>query len=481
MTSRSHLEEILAVLDAHIASAPEAIVPRLQRGAALAALGRSEEAKQALLDVLKLDPRNVTAWIDLGKLLFNTGYTRAARTAYTAAVNYYPDEPLGHIGLAEIHVHEGDLAAALTHFEFALKLDQGSIPAHQGMSVVLLGMGEEEKARVHRQQGFYNWLGNPLPYRGGGEPIALLILMSASCGNVPWLKLVDDHIFLTTALVPECYDRPLPPHQLVFNSIGDPDLCQASLEAAAALLKQTAAPVINRPEAVLATGRAANALRLGDTPGVIAPRIAKVTRSVLAGEQGVSEVARHGLSFPLLLRCPGFHSGQHFVLVERPEELRSAAAALPGDELLVLEYLDARGRDGKARKYRVMIIDRQLYPLHLAISNEWKVHYYSGQMKDHPVHQAEESRFLNDMPRALGTKAMVALENIGQVLRLDYCGVDFGVREDGSVLLFEANATMTIMPPGPDKQWDYRRAAIDNALQAARRMLVSRAGECRSG
>jgi hypothetical protein len=37
--------------------------------------------------------------------------------------------------------------------------------------------------------------------------------------------------------------------------------------------------------------------------------------------------------------------------------------------------------------------------------------------------------------------------------------------------LFEANATMVVFPPGPEPIWDYRRAAIEAALQAARRML----------
>jgi hypothetical protein len=43
-------------------------------------------------------------------------------------------------------------------------------------------------------------------------------------------------------------------------------------------------------------------------------------------------------------------------------------------------------------------------------------------------------------------------------------------------MLFEANATMVIVPPPPDPIWNYRRAAIDRALDAARRLVLSRAG-----
>ncbi len=59
---------------------------------------------------------------------------------------------------------------------------------------------------------------------------------------------------------------------------------------------------------------------------------------------------------------------------------------------------------------------------------------------------------------------------------LDYAGIDFGLARDGSVLLFEANATMNVFPPDADPKWDYRRPAIEKALEAARKMVLSRAG-----
>jgi hypothetical protein len=67
------------------------------------------------------------------------------------------------------------------------------------------------------------------------------------------------------------------------------------------------------------------------------------------------------------------------------------------------------------------------------------------------------------------------LRRICGALDLDYAGVDFGLTCDGSVLLFEANATMAILPPGPESIWDYRRAPINAVLQAARRLVVVRA------
>jgi hypothetical protein len=62
-------------------------------------------------------------------------------------------------------------------------------------------------------------------------------------------------------------------------------------------------------------------------------------------------------------------------------------------------------------------------------------------------------------------------------LGLQYAGIDFAVAGDGSILVFEANATMVVFPPGPDAMWDYRRRAINDVLEAATRMLLKRAGE----
>ena len=130
---------------------------------------------------------------------------------------------------------------------------------------------------------------------------------------------------------------------------------------------------------MLATARAEGAVRLGALEGVVAPRIATVPLAELRGG-GAALVAQHGFRFPLLVRAPGFHTGQHFARVERAEDLAAAVAGFPGTDALLIEYVDVRGDDGRVRKYRVMAIDGALYPLHVAVANDWKVHYFSADM-----------------------------------------------------------------------------------------------------
>jgi hypothetical protein len=263
--------------------------------------------------------------------------------------------------------------------------------------------------------------------------------------------------------------KQLPPHRLVINGIGDCDAAAPALLAAEALLAFTTGPVLNHPRAVGATGRCENASRWQKLPGVITPVTVTFPYALLAGADGASALAARDFTFPLLLRTPGFHGVQHFVRVESAGVLTERLAELRGfggatAEVIAIEYLDARGADDWVRKYRVLMVGGKLYPLHLAISKQWKIHYFSADMRDRAEHRAEEAKFLSDMPEVLGARAMAALERLSAAIGLDYGGIDFGLNQDGEILLFEANATMVVEQQNEDPCWDYRRAAVDQSM-----------------
>jgi hypothetical protein len=440
----------------------------LERARALARRAEDEDAKLAYVDVLRQDPTNFFALNELAALALAGGYRSAARTAYLQAVQHHPDNKIARVNLANVLREENDLPGAKLHYLAALSIDPDMHEAHQGMAWVLKEQ-HLEGAEEHWRRGYSGRALITKPYRGSGVGVPLLLLVSARGGNIPTQLWIDDRRFTIHAVYAEFYDPdlPLPPHALVVNAVGDADLCDEALGCAEKLLAHSAAPVINPPERVRATGRAENARRLGQIPGVIAPKIDVAPRAALP--------AAADLCFPLLLRSPGFHTGRHFVYVESRSALPEALASLAGEEVLVIQYLDARGADGMARKYRVMFIDGVAYPLHLAISADWKVHYFSADMARNAAFREEERLFLKNMPAMLGTRAMAALERISAVLGLEYAGIDFALAPDGSVLLFEANATMVVFPPGPEPMWDYRRAAINDVMEAATRMLFKRA------
>ncbi len=280
---------------------------------------------------------------------------------------------------------------------------------------------------------------------------------------MPCKGWIDEALFSVTTVYADFFEgAALPAHDLVVNAIGDAELCDAALLRAQRIVAASGMPVINVPERVRQTTRARNAERLRGIAGVVTPQVELLSRDALR--------AAH-LRFPLLLRSPGFHTGRNFVRVESGRELDAAMAALPGEALLAIEFLDARGPDGMARKYRAMFIDGRIYPLHMAAAWDWKVHYFTSAMADEPRLRAEEQAFLEDMEAVLGARAMAALYGVEAALGLDYAGVDFGLDSQGALIVFEANATMILLGPDERSIWDYRRRTVGAAQAAAKAMV----------
>jgi hypothetical protein len=470
-------EAALEMAQARLSREPRAIEPRFERARLLGELGRTEEAKQAYLEVLVLSPSHFGALNNLGAILHASGFRTAARTCYAEAAARHPENPIGHVNLANALLEEGDLVPARDHFEKALQIAPDFADAHRGLGNLFWMLGDEEASKRHQRLGFQNRNVITMPYRGRRQPIPVLLVISAMAGNIPIGPFLDDQIYLVTVIVAEFCDpaAPLPPHRLMINAIGDADLCKPALQAAMKLAARTRAPVLNHPAAVLETGRIANASRLRHVPGVITPAMTSLPRAILAEADALETLASLGFACPFLLRTPGFHNGQNFFKIENAGGLKAALEKLPGREFTVMQFLDGRSADGKIRKYRAMMIGGEIFPLHAAISHDWKVHYVTAEMGGRPEHLAEDEAFLNAMPEVLGPCAMTALEGIRDGLGLDYAGVDFSVNESGQVLLFEANATMVVIAPEPDEQWAYRRAPVERVLNAIRKLLADKA------
>lgn len=313
-------------------------------------------------------------------------------------------------------------------------------------------------------------------YTGGGTPVRLLTIASA-LHAIRYDLVIDRAQILNTVLYTQAYEdaQLLPPHDVVLVGVADVESDRRALEVARRIVARTTAPVLNHPDDVARTSRAEQTARLTAIAGVRTARIAPVTRARVLAPDGPRAVAELGFTFPVLLRSPGFHNGQFFEKIERGEELAARAAAMPTEELLLLSYEDTRGADGMFRKLRMMTIDGALYPVHLAVSPNWKVHYASSSMRDVAAYRDEEAAFLADPAAFVGPTAMTALAQIAEAMHLDYGGIDFALDAQGQLVVFEANGAMGIFAPDADPRWDYRRPAVARARAAVVAMIVRRA------
>jgi hypothetical protein len=459
--------EDLRDVDVLLEERPDDVSLLFQRACILDLLGRNNDARDAYIAVIKRDAGHLGALGNLGTLLFNAGFRSAARLTYAEALKHHPRDIQTLINYGNALFEAEQLEDARIVYERAIAVDPEHAMAHQGLSHVLERMGEHDEAEEHRRIGFAAMPIAISAFRGEGLPVSVLVLASALRGNVPVEVPLNDATFLRVTLFTDYYDPelPLPPHDVIFNGIGDADLCQRSLEAAEAILRAQRAQAINDPVRVLQTGRAAITRLLHGIDGLVVPRTEEISRDELD----------RVTAFPVLLRPPGYHTGEFFERIENREELERTARIFPGDRLLAIEQLDARGVDGFHRKYRFLVIGGVFYPIHLARSTRWKVHYFSADQARTPDAIAEEAAFLADPRSAIGERAMHALKAAAERIGLDYFGFDFGVDRDGNALLFEANATMRAVVPLASDPIQTRRAAALAANGAFRDFVVSRA------
>jgi hypothetical protein len=414
---------------------------------------------------------------DLGLKLWNEGKRKEAFVVFLENAQLFPTNATAHANLGFIFLRAGALDEAKTEYENALRLEPSHADAKRGLAAVLAQLGNSPAAELREIAGKENAI-TVLPYNGSRKPINVLLLVSLGSGNLHLERLLDDRFFAVTKLVVELFSpgAHLPPYDMIFNAIGDADSgAEALMLAQRITAGKRKGAVLNPPDHVLRTTRVENAGRLRSIPGTLTPRTQIFPREKLIGWDGGMTLAEHGFHFPLLLRSPGHHTGHNFTFVERSDDLEVAVGGLPGAQLYAIEYIDVRNEDRKVRKYRVMFVDGHLYPLHLAISSDWKVHYFSADMADVPEHRAEDERFLADMPGVLGPTVMTTLGAIANALGLDYAGIDFALSADGRVVIFETNATMVIVRPEEDERWAYRQAPVQRVMDAVRKMLLDRA------
>jgi tetratricopeptide (TPR) repeat protein len=365
-------------------------------------------------------------------------------------------------------------ALAVKWLRLALDIDPTLVPAHQNLASILEMEGSRLEAKHHRDEAYRR----QCMFIDEASTCArtVLILCTASTGNVPFDFLLPQSRNRRITWMMEYASieqvSQLPPYDVVFNAIGDQDVTDDSHETVMRFLDLCDKPVINSPTSIARTSRDLIPDLLNNIDHVLVPptmRLMADGRRPMDAEQ----LARAGVHLPMVARPVGSHGGRGMQLLETPAALM---ATKPGDveDIYASSYYDYRSADGHYRKYRVIFIDRQPYPYHLAISEHWQVHYTSADMLSHPWKRDEEHRFLENPDIVLGNNAINALKIIGQRIDLDFFGIDFSIMDDGRILIFEANATMLVHTENYHEVLKFKNSYVQRILNAFDALLVNR-------
>jgi len=424
-----------------IAAAPEDAALYRELGRAHRAAGATAEAMAAELAATALDSRSSLALYNLATAYFSAGQHEPAARWYRLALRIDPDLALAHQNLAAILEEAGRTAEARHHRDLALRRQN-----------IFIETAPAEKRRV-------------------------LILAAGGFGNVPIdFLLPRDSTMRIKWFVDYATDdqaEALPPYDLVFNAMGDADMAGPLSDEAARFLRVCAKPILNAPAAVARTRRDRLPALLTGIEGVVVPPVRRLEGA--SARDIAATIEESGIGLPVLLRPVGSHGGKDVRLLVTKEEL--STLDVPPDQIFyVTKFRDYRSADGYFRKYRVIFVDREPYPYHLAISEHWLVHYFTADMLAAPWKRAEEQRFLDDPAAVLGSRAMTALAAIARRIDLDFAGIDFALLPGGDILVFEANATMLVHLRDSPTDFPYKHVHVPRIFAAFDAMLKRRSG-----
>ncbi|WP_395064325.1 hypothetical protein [Paraburkholderia silvatlantica] len=379
--------------------------------------------------------------------------------------------------VATVYAMKGRSVAAIRWYQHALNVDPKLASAHQNLAVAFDGQGQHQEATLHRTRAYQLQRVFTETALGHERRRVLILGVGKGTGNVPLDALLPrqttTRIRYAIDYADEAEDATLPLYDLVFNAIGDPDIASPLAARLARFVALCGRPVLNLPEAIGRTHRHKTAALLANVEDVVVPRCIRLDARPASIDELGNQIADSGVSFPLLMRPLGTHGGEKVEYHDSPATLLPVLVDLEAPAYLTT-YHDFRSPDGYYRKYRIIYVDREPYPYHLAISSHWMVHYFSAGMIVEPWKLAEEHQFLDTPFEVLGKRASAAIRAIGRQLDLDYCGIDFTLTPDGRVLVFEANATMLTHREAQVGPLAHKNLYVDRIIEAFEQMLQAR-------
>ncbi len=223
-------------------------------------------------------------------------------------------------------------------------------------------------------------------------------------------------------------------------------------------------PFLNHSEGVMTCARDSLYALLKNETSFIVPKTKRIDALQVASE-----------AIPFLIRPIDTHAGENFAKIDSTEELavyleKNAAA----DDFYISEFIDCSQSDGLYRKFRIALIDKKPYVCHLAISDDWVVHYIAAHMELNPHKRSEEEKFMTEFDSVFLAQYGSALQVIADKINLDYVVLDGGVSCSGEFVLFEADNGAWIHDTDSVEMYPYKKAVMARAFSAFIEMLTSR-------
>ena len=266
----------------------------------------------------------------------------------------------------------------------------------------------------------------------------------------------------------------LPEHDVVMVAVSESDRNRPLLKYIEGLVQSWSQPLLNLPDRIGRLSRENASLLLTSGSGIVMPVTARIDRHTMLkvgqGHIALSRFIPDG-DFPFIIRPVDSQKGIGLRKLERPLDILEYLSAQLEDDFYISRYVDYRSPDGLFRKYRVVFIEGKAYVCHMAISENWMVHYLSAGMLDSVEKRNEEARFMETFDDDFGLRHQQAFSFISEKLGLEYVGIDCGETVDGDLLIFEVDSSMTIHAMDAIEDFPYKPIQLRKVFNAFRDLL----------
>jgi hypothetical protein len=288
------------------------------------------------------------------------------------------------------------------------------------------------------------------------------------------LDASDVELYILYVVPGQPLPNPLPEHDIAIATPCESDQNRGVLREIQRLIPSWPCTVLNQPDRIMRSARERMHSLLGAVPELLMPATVRANRAVLEQMGHGSRASANLLSeaeFPLIVRPVDSHAGRSLAKLDEPSSIAAYLAGQQETEFFVSRFLDYRNSDGLFRKYRVMWIDRRAYPVHMAISEGWKVWYYNAGMANSEAKREEEARFMAEFDSGFARRHARALEAIADRIGLEYFGIDCAELPDGKLLVFEGGVDLAAHDMDRPDVYPYKSAHMQKLFAAFREML----------
>lgn len=409
--------------------------------------GRAQDAIALYLQALHITPGHWASRTNLVQALVATRQYAIAKALLLELIAERPHEARLRHELGKVCFELQATDEALRHLADAVAIDPRDAESLYWIGGIRQSLGELEAARTAYGRAAHI---QPLIRRPAVRSPAdfrVLALYAPFAGNTPSAFLFKDTDYESDTLALLSPSGPelsfaVEDIRLVVNLISDADQAADILPIATDLVAQLGKPTINDPAKISRTTRDAVAELL---QGISSCRVPQILR-LKAGTEPSAPALEAVIPFrlPLLARPAGTHGGDDFEKIDEIDQLAAFLAQHPDHDHYLIEYVDYRSADGYFRKYRFIFVGDEIFPYHLAIGSDWKLHHDSTDMEEHAWMQQEEAAFLENPATAFTPAHFQALRTIKQRVALDFFGIDCGLDRAGELVAFEVNASMLV-------------------------------------